>query len=170
MALHAITLPVVVGDVNRLEAIQTASNAVTGHISNLTERGLLANTVLLQSTIVLIIALEMQGPPSSLPPNARIPTRGQLFGVAVEIANHLKLRNLRAETFGSPAEVSAYKNARRAWWALSILDNFNAIGNASSTMITGIPSVHATMGMIDRQILGEQFYGLSRKLAVSRMP
>lgn len=126
--------------------------------SNPASRSPMANLIYLQTLIFLIVATELNGPLSMQPPDA--PMKGQFFGMAGDIASHLKLRTSNTNMTITPEAKLVHATGRRAWWFLLILDSWNAIGSGNSPQILdrGIKPVNE-----DCALLGDTLHFFARK-------
>ena len=119
-----------------------------------------ANVVFLDILILLIISLEMSGQQN--PHSGDFLSVATLLGMANRLIHFLHLPSLSRERFNSVEDGEhMYRDSRRAWWILVILDTWHAVGTAGSCMIPEYASeLHAND---DPEILGENLWEMARK-------
>ena len=127
--------------------------------SNFALRSNLANLVYLQTSLLMVIAIDTSGPATRQPPDA--PERAVWFGRAMAAAQHLKLRDTElANSIGGSSADTIHAQNRRAWWTLVVVDRWYAVGTANAPQIAESITNFAEE---DLQLLGDQFYHLARK-------
>ena len=133
--------------------------AMRGESTNFLTRSNLANLVYLQTSILMVIALDTCGPPGLQPPN--LPERAVWFGRAWAAAQHLKLPdNEVVNTVSGMGIDTVHAQNRRAWWTLVVVERWHSVGTAT---VPQIPEVVANFADDDRQLLGDQFWDLARE-------
>ncbi|MCJ1312521.1 Glucose-responsive transcription factor [Agyrium rufum] len=119
------------------------------------------NLIYLQTCLLMIIASDVVGPNQGI---AGGPPRGAWFGMAYEVAQHMKLSELcKYQSQLADAAETKWNTLRsvagRCWWTLIILDRWYAAGHATARQIKD--SV-ARMGVLDSKVLGNGLYHLGR--------
>ena len=133
--------------------------AMRGESADCASRSNLANLVYLQTSVLMVIAIDTSGPPRCQPPN--LPERALWFGRAWTAAQYLKLpANEVVNTIPGGGIDTVHAQNRRAWWTLVVVEKWHAVGTATYSQI---PDGCANLADDDRQLLGDQLFDLARE-------
>ncbi|KAI0449105.1 hypothetical protein F5B21DRAFT_64976 [Xylaria acuta] len=121
-------------------------------------RNSLANLVHLQTLILMAIATDNYGPPS-LKGEHGGPSKASILGRAVGLAYSMRLHMASLDASSHVQGDSDESIAIRTWWALVMLDRWNAVSTASPLFIPN-DSVVILPGLV--LVLGESVYHLTR--------
>ena len=125
---------------------------------NVSSHDYLSNLVFVQASILMVVSLDMSGPPKlqALPG----PSKDVWFGMAVGMAKSLKLHGTRTLENNATEDVDSPELiGRRTWWSLIIVDRWHACG-ASAPL--SFPDSSAQLQPGDSQLLGDSVYHLAR--------
>ena len=143
-----------------MEVCKSAYQALCFSVGyNVAQREFIINLVYLQSIILLIIAVEVNGHPSEQPHG--VPPVRHLVGMALEIIAYYDIGDRGIDIKKHPEAAIWQPTVRRTRAIFRVFLEWSAIGKMD--LQDNLPSVAYKPSVSDRDVLGTKFYLFTRK-------